>query len=171
MAITKTSTTTLITDTTTPSTTTPTTTSTATAPKEATKVETQQITPDKEISVEVSGRLNPITKEGIGEDSRSVVYDQQRLTSAQQVSQTIATTQRIQEAAQETAVTISATDAPMNKVTTILAQENAISSSKVTADIQRATQRNQRTCNHKYSLITNKCNFCGKDRNSHVYDV
>lgn len=170
MAMTKTSSTTLISGgTTTPPTTPPS--STRTAPSSATQVETQQITTSEQIDADVSSRLTPTTKEGLGEDSRSESYDQQRLLSAQQTTQSAITIQRTQKEAQQNATPISTTDAPVNKVSVILSQKDAIPSQKISDDIQRAAQRNQRTCNHKYSLITKRCNFCGKHRDSHVYDV
>ena len=171
MAATKTSTTTLITGFATTTTTTPSTsTSTTTAPTTVSQPSGQQITTDEEIARDTSGRLTPTVKTGLGEDNRSVTQDKRRLNTAQQATQTIVVAQRTQTLAAQTSEPISPTDAPQNKVSTILAQEAAISSPKAQTDVTRAIQKNQRTCNHQYSLITKKCNFCGKNRSSHVYD-
>ena len=102
-----------------------------TAPAEQTQVESQQITPAEEIAHETQERLNPTTKTGLGEDVRLASYDKQRLVSAQQTTQTTLSIQRAQAAAQQTAATISTTDAPVNKVAAILAQKAAIPSQKV----------------------------------------
>ena len=168
MAITKTSPTTLITNTTTVVRTPTAVVSTKTASISTTKITPQQITVGEQIDANVTERLTSVTE---AEDNRSVIQDKQRLNTAQITIRAIASIQRAQEAAQTTAVAISTTDAPVNRVPTILAQKTAIPSNKNRADIQRTTQKNQRTCNHQFSLITKKCNLCGRDRNSHVYDV
>jgi len=142
-----------------------------TAPTDIVAADTQQITTDEEIQADVDARLTPTPKTGLGEDTRSVAQDTQTLNTTQQTIQTAQNTQRAQTTAQAAATPISTTDAPVNKVQPILAQEDAIPSTKVNSDITRAAQKNQRTCNHKYSLITRKCNFCGKRRDSHVHNV
>lgn len=167
MAITKTSTTTLVTEQTASVSEIK---SSVTADSSITKAETQ-ISTAQEIEVDVAARINPTPKEGLGKDTRLPTYDKKTLTTAQQTIQSAISIQRAQTAAQAIAIPISTTDTPANKVAPILAQKAAIPSNKTNADITRAIQKNQRTCNHKYSLITKKCNFCGKNRDSHVYDV
>ncbi|KKN16290.1 hypothetical protein LCGC14_0977460 [marine sediment metagenome] len=43
--------------------------------------------------------------------------------------------------------------------------------SKDSVDITRAQQKLQRRCNHSYSKIIDRCIYCNKHRDSHVYDV
>lgn len=44
-------------------------------------------------------------------------------------------------------------------------------SNRRSVDASRALQKTQRTCNHKYDSNSRRCLYCGKHRDSHVYDV
>ncbi len=50
-------------------------------------------------------------------------------------------------------------------------QNLTIGSKKGSADVIRARQNLQRTCNHSFSFATKRCTFCNKLRTSHVFDT
>ncbi len=74
---------------------------------------------------------------------------------------------KIQSASVGSTVTIDGSITPEDKI-------NSVSSSstvhKNAADIVRARQRLQQSCNHSYSSINQKCIYCDKSRSSHLFD-
>ena len=58
---------------------------------------------------------------------------------------------------------------PQDRVTTL--QSKTFASKQSQADATRALQKLQSRCNHKYNVSTRNCEFCGKSRDSHLYDI
>ncbi len=129
----------------------------------------QQITTNTEMTEEVTERVVAPVTDGIKKGTvRSVTVD---ATNTQNFS----TIQKAATSVQQTTISASsstATDATASSSTQRVEQlqSQTFVSQKSKQDVVRALQKLQRTCNHSYSLVTSRCNFCNKLRSSHYYD-
>ncbi len=130
---------------------------------------TQQITPATETIQEITDRVDAPAETGIKKGTvRSVTVD---ATNTQNLS----TIQGASTLVQQTAVAASTSEPvdetaskPSQRVEQL--QSQTFTSQKNIQNVVRALQKLQGSCNHSYSLITNRCNFCNKHRDSHYYD-
>jgi len=133
--------------------------------------QTQQITDQQVSAQEVSQRTTTSvaseTSITVGR-TRYRKEDENNLTANAAI--TAAARQVVESAVIETRQTVDLTTAvtPQDRVSTL--QSKTFASKKSQADATRALQKLQRKCNHKYNLSTRKCEFCGKNRDSHLYD-
>ena len=123
------------------------------AAQKITERTTTPVVPDTSIS---TGRLRYRK-----EDENNLTTNTAIAAAARKIVETKAT-----ETQQTVDLTTSVT--PQDRVTTL--QSKTFASKKSQADATRALQKLQSRCNHKYNLSTRKCEFCGKSRDSHLYD-
>lgn len=148
--------------------------STKTAPKTTSAAPAQQKKINLEAREELEIRTQATNPEGIITGTvRSVAEDQLKSASLNTIKSTQQTLNAVRTAA--TTQTTTASEARQQSVSSkqlVVNYESIIfESSKNKNDTLRALQRTQRRCNHKYSLVTRRCIYCDKHRDSHIYDA
>jgi hypothetical protein len=117
--------------------------------------EVRQRTTESEVRI-TSGRPRSATEDQANTESRQKIAN-----SVQTVSQKLITET---ETAARQPVPTTPEQRIMQLQTTRQVRQKSIQ------DNERALQRIQRTCNHRYSTATDRCVYCNKSRSSHVYD-
>jgi len=133
--------------------------------------QSKQISDSQVIDQEITNRTvtnEPAQTSLITGQTRYKKEDENNLTT--QIAITNAAKQIVDTRQAESQQTVDLTTSitPEDRISVL--QSKTFVSKKARDDAIRANRKLQSNCNHKYNISTQRCEFCAKHRNSHVYD-
>lgn len=132
---------------------------------------TKQLTTAQSAQLEVTERTitaSPTEESIIVGRERLKKEDENNLVEQVGIINAAANILKIQQTEAQQTVDLSTSITPTDRVVTM--QSKTFASKKTQADATRALQKLQSKCNHKYNASTKNCEFCGKHRDSHIYN-